>query len=180
MNALHNHALIRRAIPQSLHQWPVFFPDRQAHRNTAAATLRDKHLQKKLANEAAKRKKAEDARKVVSVGLVDTSHANTSEVNELEAAEDSNVSGDELDDGVRDHVSSEFTGLLNEDDELDAELNSTEGQFVVTIPRPKPRGPRGRRGQGRGRGRGGSSRGSGHVISSAGLSNGKRPRIDDV
>ncbi len=61
-HALHNHQYIRLAIPESLRQIPCFFPDRRMLHLTAAASLRDQKLQRKLAKEATAREQAEDAR----------------------------------------------------------------------------------------------------------------------
>ncbi|KAF7790927.1 hypothetical protein EIP86_001886 [Pleurotus ostreatoroseus] len=67
MSALHNHCEIRRALPSHLINLPTFFADREQLHRTAAATLRDQKLQKKLAKEANARKQAEAARQSASL-----------------------------------------------------------------------------------------------------------------
>ncbi|OBZ73365.1 hypothetical protein A0H81_07152 [Grifola frondosa] len=66
MHALHNQALLKQAVPNTLYEAPVFFSDRSTLHRKAAASLRDQNLQKKLAKEAATRKRAEDALRVAN------------------------------------------------------------------------------------------------------------------
>ena len=68
---LHNHRHIRYALPLHLRQIPFFFTTetRKALHLTAAASLRNVQLQKRLEKEAAARKKAEDARHAAVTGV---------------------------------------------------------------------------------------------------------------
>ncbi|KAI0369657.1 hypothetical protein BV20DRAFT_945672 [Pilatotrama ljubarskyi] len=74
MHGLHNHSLIRSCLPAALLSPKTYFPanERMALHRTAAESLRDTKLQKKLAKEAAIRKTAEDAlAKVNKPGTID-------------------------------------------------------------------------------------------------------------
>lgn len=168
MAALHNHRWIRKALPQTLLSPTVFFPDRAAVRTTAAASLRNVQLQRKLTREAAKRKQAEDARLATApnaeVDLVPLEQGLESEDGDSEqevqapdegpdsnressAEEDANRSGLDVNNQQHAHIDNAFT----------------EGHGIVT---GTPRGPRGKHratnSVGRyGRNRSGRGRGSG-------------------
>ncbi|KAH9946546.1 hypothetical protein B0H21DRAFT_808883 [Amylocystis lapponica] len=67
-HSLHNQQHLRRALPPHLLMSPSFFADRLVLHREAAASLRDHILQKKLARDAAVRKRAEDALRLANQG----------------------------------------------------------------------------------------------------------------
>ena len=153
MAALHNHDWVRRALPDSLRHMTPFFTDRPTVRLAAAASLRDVQLQKKLAKEAAKRKKAEEARQAVPLGSEETTLGADVESDDEAAGED----------GIAAHPSLQASqslvdnaaavrqvgqpAIAEEDGQAADSLEEVEGEAEM-MAEPSalaPRGPRGRR-----------------------------------
>ncbi|EPQ49937.1 hypothetical protein GLOTRDRAFT_97310, partial [Gloeophyllum trabeum ATCC 11539] len=126
--SLHNNNIIREAVPLHLRSRPPLYLDRHELHISAAASLRDEKLQKKLAKEAAIRKQAETARLAANLpGLLD----------------DVEVIDDEADEetwdqpSLSDATKSALTPAIR--------TNGTD-QNPAPTEQPVMRGPRGRRG----------------------------------